>query len=148
MLLTVLQSLFKRDLDKLASEIDAYASEQQLWVVDGQIPNSGGTLCLHLIGNLNAFIGAELGNTGYIRQRELEFSLKNVPKADLLKQIKATQQMVAHTLGKIPEDTLDKEYPIVVFKEPMTTGYFLTHLATHLSYHLGQVNYHRRILGC
>ncbi len=144
--LAALRTLINRDLAKLKSEIGAYQSESNLWKVQNGIANSGGNLCLHLIGNLNTFIGAELGETGYIRQRELEFSLKDVPKTELLQQIEATMAMADHTLSVLDEADMDKEYPLPVFKENATTGYFLWHLATHLTYHLGQINYHRRLL--
>ncbi|NHF60722.1 DinB family protein [Flavobacteriaceae bacterium TP-CH-4] len=146
MVLNTLRKLFKRDLQKLATEITSYKSEGALWAIKGDILNSGGTLCLHLIGNLNAYIGAELGNTGYKRQREKEFSQRDVPKAELLREIGKTQKMVDHTLDCLDEGVLEEEYPLLVFREKMTTGYFLIHLATHLTYHLGQINYHRRLL--
>ncbi len=146
MSISTLRKLYKRDLNKLKSEVLAYTYEKNLWTTTDGISNCGGNLCLHLIGNLNAFIGAELGNSGYVRQRELEFSQKDVPKTTLISQIESTMLMVDNTLEKLSEEDLSNEYPIVVFKEPMTTGYFLMHLATHLTYHLGQVNYHRRLL--
>lgn len=146
MSLKTLEKLFKRDLEKLKLEISAYANEDTLWKTDKKITNCGGNLCLHLIGNLNAFIGAELGQTGYIRQRELEFSQKNVPKLELIAQIEGTIETIDSTLKSLPEEALALEYPLLVFKEKTTTGYFLTHLATHLTYHLGQINYHRRLL--
>ncbi len=146
MLIPILQQLFKRDLNKLKNEIGSYKNEDSLWRTDNEISNSGGNLCLHLTGNINAFIGTTLANTGYVRQRDLEFSLKDVPKADLIEQIAATQRMVEDALNQLSEKSLSEEYPIRVFKEKMTTGYFLTHLATHLTYHLGQINYHRRLL--
>ncbi len=141
-----LRMLFKKDLHKLKAEVDAYTNEDKLWATADGISNCGGNLCLHLVGNLNAFIGAELGKSGYIRRRELEFSQKNIPRATLISQIEETIAIVDSTLEKLSEADLLNEYPIAVFKEPMTTGYFLMHLATHLTYHLGQVNYHRRLL--
>lgn len=141
-----LRQLFKRDLHKLITEVESYSREEKLWLSSEGISNCGGNLCLHLMGNLNAFIGAELGNTGYVRQRELEFSQKDVPKASLILQIENTMLIVDSTLEKLSEEDLGKTYPRVIFKDPMTTGYFLMHLATHLAYHLGQVNYHRRLL--
>lgn len=146
MIIHTLRELYKRDLNKLKSEIEAYSTEDILWLTSEGISNCGGNLCLHLIGNLNAFIGAELGNSGYIRQRELEFSEKYVPKAALVEQIESTIKLVDSTLGKLTEEDLSKEYPLVILKEPMTTCFFLMHLTTHLAYHLGQVNYHRRLL--
>ena len=98
------------------------------------------------MGNLNAFIGAELGNSGYIRQRDLEFSLKNLPRTELIQQIKAANIKVKETLEDLKTEDLQREYPLKVFKTTMSTEFFLVHLTTHLAYHLGQINYHRRLL--
>lgn len=146
MLISILQSLFERDLLKLQSEIELYQDEKKLWYIKKNISNSAGNLCLHLIGNLNAFIGAELGKTGYVRNRELEFSLKDVPRRELVERIEAVRHVVKHSLSKITTNQLEDEYPLIVFKDRLSTGMFLTHLATHLNYHLGQINYHRRLL--
>lgn len=146
MLKQTLKKLFRRDLEKLKQEIDSYRDEKNLWIIERNISNSAGSLCLHLIGNINAFIGAELGKTGYIRHRELEFSSKDVPKSELLQNIDGTINVVENTLNALTDGQLAAEYPVAVFGEPMTTGYFLVHLATHLTYHLGQINYHRRLL--
>ncbi len=146
MLLETLIKLFKRDLIKLKGEIDLYKNENNLWLVHKDITNSAGNLCLHLVGNLNAFIGAELGHTGYIRQRNLEFSLKDVPRVELLKKVDDTIIMVENVLKKLTIKDLSKYFPIDVFKKKMTTEFFLVHLSTHLTYHLGQINYHRRLL--
>ncbi|MEY8758285.1 DinB family protein [Chryseobacterium tongliaoense] len=141
-----LKSLYSRDLNKLKTEIESYQKEENIWKTDQNIANSAGNLCLHLVGNLNAFIGAELGNTGYIRQRDLEFSLKDVPRTELIEKITNTLTMVDSTLNQLTSEDLEKEYPRVVFENKMSTGYFLIHLITHLDYHLGQINYHRRLL--
>lgn len=146
MLIAILQALFERDLLKLKTEIELYHDEKKLWYIEKSISNSAGNLCLHLIGNLNAFIGAELGKTGYVRNRELEFSLKDVPRKELLEKIEATKDVVRESLAAVTADQLVADYPLMVFKEKLSTGMFLTHLATHLSYHLGQINYHRRLL--
>ena len=138
--------LFKRDLTTLKEEIGLYKNEANLWSIDGAITNSAGNLCLHIIGNLNHFIGATLGETGYVRQRDLEFSQKNVARPVLIEQIDATSNMIENVLTKLTEIDLQEEYKHRVFKEPMTTEYFLSHLAMHLAYHLGQINYHRRLL--
>jgi len=146
MIIETLQKLFKRDLEKLKQEIGLYREERNLWVIDKGIANSAGNLCLHLAGNLNTYIGAEIGKTGYIRNRDLEFSQKNVPRQELIKMIENTITVVEDGLNNLNEDDLEKEYPLLVFKEKTSTGYFLIHLAVHLGYHLGQVNYHRRLL--
>lgn len=146
MIITSLKSIFKRDLEKLYSEIEQYKDEKKIWYTEKSIANSAGNLCLHLVGNLNAFIGAELGKTGYVRNRPLEFSLKDVPKTVLLQQVKETISAVDKSLDMTKEEQLNDNYPLEVFGYKMTTGYFLIHLSGHLSYHLGQVNYHRRLL--
>ena len=146
MLVDILKALFDRDLSKLSQEIEAYQTEQALWRIEPGISNSAGNLCLHLIGNLNTYIGAELGHSGYIRNRDLEFSARNVPRDGLLAGIAATRRVVANALTPLQDDQLATEYPLVVFEAPTSVGYMLMHLATHLTYHLGQVNYHRRLL--
>ena len=146
MLTETLKLLFERDLKKLRDEIEAYKTEKNIWQVEKNIKNSAGNLCLHLIGNLNWFIGAQLGATGYIRHRELEFSSTNIPKDDLLLKIDKTRSVLDNTLDKITESQLELEYPILVFDKKTTTYYFLIHLSTHLAYHLGQINYHRRLI--
>ena len=146
MLLETLIKLFKRDLNKLKTEIELFKDETNLWLINKDVTNCAGNLCLHLVGNLNAFIGAELGNTGYIRQRDLEFSLKDVPRTKLISQIYDTIIMVETVLSDLTEEDLEKNFPLDVFIEKMTTEFFLVHLSTHLAYHLGQINYHRRLL--
>jgi uncharacterized damage-inducible protein DinB len=146
MTLEILEALFVRDLERLKQEINLYEEETKLWVVADGITNSAGNLCLHLVGNLNTYIGAEIGKTGYIRHRELEFSLKNISRKELVEKIDATIVVVGEALRRLSEEDLIKEYPLLVFKEKTTTGYLLVHLAMHLAYHLGQINYHRRLL--
>lgn len=141
-----IQSLFTRDLNTLKTEIESYQDERNLWKTDKNISNSAGNLCLHLVGNLNNYIGAELGNSGYVRNRELEFSLKDVPRTELIQQIENTIETVHSSLEKLSAEDLQKKYPSEPLGYEMTTGYFLIHLFGHLSYHLGQINYHRRLL--
>ena len=146
MLIKTLQSLFTRDLNRLRVEIELYENEENIWRAEGNIANSAGSLCLHLIGNLNTYIGKEIGKTGYVRDRALEFSLKNVPRSELLDKIDDTIRVVNATLDKLDERALAIEYQVLVFEEKTSTEYLLVHLATHLAYHLGQVNYHRRLI--
>ncbi len=141
-----IEQLFIRDLAKLQKEIEDYDQDALMWkIVDG-IQNSGGNLCLHLAGNLKTYVGAILGGTGYIRNRDLEFSLKDVPKALLLQEIDAVTKIIKETIGKLDDDQLQEDYPTEVLGYPMTKFYFLMHLLAHLNYHLGQINYHRRIV--
>ena len=141
-----LNKVMQRNLQQLKKEMSAYANEKDLWSMAGEIPNSAGNLCLHLCGNLQHFIGTVLGNSGYIRQREAEFSTKDVPVDELLSLIDTTMDVVSKTLDNLDSEMLAKDYPEKVFTSPMTIEYFLIHLASHLGYHLGQINYHRRLL--
>jgi uncharacterized damage-inducible protein DinB len=146
MLTETLKSLFNRDLNKLKVEIESYQNESQIWAIDKNISNSAGNLCLHLIGNINNFIGTELGKTGYVRNRPLEFSLKDIPRSEIISKIDETILVVNTTLDSLSENDLKAMYPQIVFEKEMTTEFFLVHLATHLAYHLGQINYHHRLL--
>jgi len=146
MLTTILKTVCIRDLTILRNEISLYTDENNIWKTDKSISNSAGNLCLHLVGNLNTYIGAVLGNSGYIRNRDLEFSLKNVPRNELLSKIDKTIIVVENTLGQLQDTQLSTEYPVLVWEEKTSVAYLLIHLAAHLGYHLGQVNYHRRLL--
>lgn len=145
MITEILSQLYQRDLDKLKIEIGQYASDDELWVVSDGITNSGGNLALHIVGNLKHFIGAVLGNSGYVRDRDGEFSSKNVTRDELITAIDETADVVTSALAKLTTHELSAPYPIEVFGHPMTTEAFLIHLSTHLNYHLGQINYHRRL---
>ncbi|MBS1653327.1 MAG: DUF1572 family protein [Bacteroidetes bacterium] len=142
-----LTTLFTRDLNKLKQELSLYTAEEKIWIVKEGISNSAGNLSLHLAGNLKHFIGATLGNTGYIRNRELEFSTTFVERSVLLSSIDETIEIIKNTLTKISATQLQQDFPVNVFGNPMTTEQFLLHLFGHLNYHLGQVNYHRRLIG-
>lgn len=148
MQIETLQQIYARELSRLKDEVSLYPDEASLWKTGGEITNSGGNLALHLAGNLRHFFGAVLGGTGYVRKRDNEFSDKGISRADLLAEIDRTAADVQATLAKLTEEDLAKAYPIEVPGHPpsMTTAYFLVHLATHFSYHLGQINYHRRLL--
>jgi uncharacterized damage-inducible protein DinB len=139
-------TLFDRDIDRLYKEIAAYSSDDKLWELKGEILNTPGNLALHLCGNLNHFIGANLGNTGYVRDRDAEFATKDVSKADLLNMIEKAKLTVLTTLENLTDEQLGATYPLEPLGYPMTSNYFLIHLSGHLNYHLGQINYHRRLL--
>lgn len=141
-----LRDLYERDLDKVLNELKSYKKEENLWIVDGEITNSGGNLMLHICGNLRHFIGSMLGGSSYIRQRDDEFNLRDVKKSEIVDLIKQTKKAVLETLNELEEEKLDEIYPVNVFGKEMTTQFFLFHLYGHLNYHLGQINYHRRLL--
>ncbi len=145
-MLNSLTELFTRDLTKLKDEINAYSDESKLWVTAKEINNSAGNLCLHLTGNLKHFLGATLGNTGFVRDRDAEFTQKDIPRAELVKGIDEAIAAVKTTLASLDEQNLAKPYPIDFFKKQGSTAFYLLHFSSHLNYHLGQINYHRRLL--
>jgi uncharacterized damage-inducible protein DinB len=138
--------LFDRDIRRLYKEVESYSSEGLIWQKVEGISNSGGNLCLHLMGNLNEYIGRILGNNPYQRNRPLEFSATDIPKTELLTMVEATRENVVKTLENMDFEQLNEIYPENVLGYEMTVSYFLIHLNGHLNYHLGQINYHRRIL--
>ncbi|MCW3465656.1 DinB family protein [Chitinophaga nivalis] len=145
MLSSILINLFERDMSRLEEEIAAYETEAAIWRVPAGIHNSAGNLCLHLCGNLQHFVGAVLGKTDYVRNRELEFSAKNVPRQDMLTQIGTTRRILLTVIVGLTPEEMEKPYPEKVLSGDLTVGHFLVHLSTHLNYHLGQINYHRRL---
>lgn len=147
MLSATLATLFKRDINRVIDELSLYTNENDIWCVKSGISNSGGNLVLHLLGNLNTYIGKEIGKTGYIRNRDLEFSLKNVPRANLIEQLKMLLKVIDQSLANLSDEDMRKDYPIAVLNDTIsTTEFFLLHLLGHLNYHLGQINYHRRLI--
>jgi uncharacterized damage-inducible protein DinB len=146
MLKESLREIFERDLNKLKEEISLYKDENSLWIVKKEISNSAGNLILHLMGNLNHFIGAALGETGYVRNRENEFTTKNVSAKVLINYIENTVEIVKHTLENLSSEDLDKDFPQQKHSKIVKTDFMLLHLISHFNYHLGQINYHRRLI--
>jgi uncharacterized damage-inducible protein DinB len=145
-MIETLKTIFNRDLNRLKSEIELYNNENDVWKINNGITNSAGNLCLHLVGNLNTYIGNVFFKTDYLRNRELEFSLKNIPKSELIQKIEETITVVNDSLDMISEEELKTDFPLLVLEEKMSTEFMLIHFTTHLAYHLGQINYHRRLL--
>ena len=145
-LVTSLLTVLVRDLKKLEAEILLYPSEESIWKIEKDIKNPAGTLCLHLCGNLQHYIGSVLGKTAYKRNRDNEFASRNVPRESLLTEITQSINAIEATLPLLTEEQLLSTYPVKVFDNPTSTLFFLVHLSAHLSYHLSQVNYHRRLV--
>lgn len=138
--------LYERDLSKLSDEINLFKKEKDIWKTKGDIKNSAGNLALHLLGNLNHFIGRTLGHTDYIRKREEEFSLKDVPREKLISDINQLKEIIKNTLPKISDEQMKGEFPMKIGDQVFTTETLLIFLLAHFNYHLGQVNYLRRML--
>lgn len=136
----------KRELKTLKAELLAYEKESDIWIERDGISNSAGTLVLHICGNLRHFVGAILGNTGYVRKREAEFAGQDVPRQELLSTIDETILSVVDTLHRLTDEDLQAAPVFVVGTASPAAPDFLTHLVSHLSFHLGQVNYHRRLI--
>jgi hypothetical protein len=137
---------FLRDLNKLKEEILLYKNENDLWKVESEIQNSAGTLALHLIGNLKHFIGAQIGFTGYVRNRDREFSDRNISREKLVFEVEEAISIVKTVLPTIKDEDFSKEFPLEMYGAKRNTGYIILSLSTHFCYHLGQINYHRRLL--
>jgi len=137
---------FERDLDKLIEEINLYKNENDIWKTKEGINNSAGNLVLHLLGNLNHFIGKTLGNRDYIRKRDEEFSLKNIPREKLIADINSLKETIKNTLPKLSHEDLKKDFPLKIRDESFSTENMLIYLLAHLNYHLGQINYLRRMM--
>ena len=146
MKLEELNLLFQRDLTKLEQELLSYSSEHSIWLVDHQIANSSGNLALHLIGNLRHFVGLDLGGFPYERNREREFGAKGEPREGILQELQEVKRIVEMSLLNFPEERLSDTSLHDFFGYPMSIGYFLIHLYGHFNYHLGQINYHRRMI--
>lgn len=144
MLNETLINIYERDLNKVIEEIKQYQSEEDLWKIGDGITNSGGNLALHLIGNINHFFGTNLGNTGFKRERDLEFSNKNVSREEIISNLKESVEVLKETMKNLSDEDFHNDYPEELFGETHKTIAIILHLLTHLNYHLGQINYHRR----
>jgi hypothetical protein len=147
MLKEVLLAIYEREIEKVKREVELYRDDELMWVVREEIPNSAGNLTLHLVGNLNHFFGAVLDKNDYLRDRPSEFSRSNVPRAELIEQLEAAKAVVRTALGNLSADALAGNYPEEFNGETVKTDFMLVSLLAHLSYHLGQINYHRRLIG-
>ena len=137
-------TILVRDLKGLKRELEAFHDERHIWRTAPGITNSAGTLTLHLAGNLRHFVGAQLGRDGYVRDRDAEFARRDVSRADLLREVDAAIAAIEKTVPSLSDQDLARPFPIPVGGVTVGTGDFLMHLATHLAYHLGQLDYLRR----
>lgn len=141
-----LRALYHRELDQLSKEISQYPNEASIWLVAPGIANSAGNLTLHIVGNLNAFLGVPLAKTDYVRDREFEFNGKDVPRDQLVTMIKSLKDVLNRGFDSLKSEDLSKVFPIKIWPEEKTMEFALLRLLSHASYHLGQVNYHRRLV--
>jgi len=143
---STLAAVICRELRTLERELNAYQTEEQVWLLPAGLPNCGGTLVLHAAGNLQYFVGAVLGGSSYVRDRDAEFQRRGVPRAGLIGELHRAERAVQETLGRLDQARLGEPYPVPVADRRLNTAEFLTHLAVHLAYHAGQIDFHRRIV--
>jgi len=146
MLNNILANFYERDIRKLIEEVNLFKNEEDLWRITGSVKNSCGNLVLHVIGGMNYLIGTTLAHTKYVRNREQEFIQKNVKRTELISQLEALIIIINQTLNALTTEQMEAEYPIFFDKPKTSVTYVLVQLLAHLNYHLGQVNYLRRIL--
>lgn len=144
MLPAVLETLILRELRAVRRELEAYPDDASLWRAIPGVPNTAGTLALHVAGNLRHFVGAVLGKDGYVRDREAEFARRDVPRGELLAGIDAAIASVERALRALPDGAFSAPYPEPIATRTVSTAVFAVHLASHLAYHLGQIDTHRR----
>lgn len=140
-----LRVVMVRDLRALAREVSAYPDDASPWKELPGVSNAGGTLALHLAGNVRHFIGTVLGGTRFVRDRDAEFSRRGVSRAELVREVEAAIADADRVLATLSPERLAAEYPLEVGGRRLGTARFLSHLSAHLAYHLGQIDYHRRI---
>jgi uncharacterized damage-inducible protein DinB len=138
--------ILDRDLGALRRELEAYPDERQIWQEVPGLPNTAGTLALHLAGNLQHYLGARWAGTGYVRDRDAEFARRGVSRAELVAEVELARAAVASALARVPADAMAEDYPELIAQARIRTGDYLLHLCTHFTYHLGQLDAHRRIV--
>jgi hypothetical protein len=141
-----LNQLLQRDLSKLIEELKAYSDERNLWHVDQGINNSAGNLTLHLIGNVKQFFGLDLAGIAFERDRDSEFVPSMLSREELLQELDELKKLIDQALVPMDPKKLGDQSKHSFLGHSMTVGYFLIHLYGHFNYHLGQINYHRRLL--
>ncbi|HEX4963189.1 MAG TPA: DinB family protein [Thermoanaerobaculia bacterium] len=145
-LISDLRRIVLRDIDTVRREIELYPDDESVWREVPGLPNAGGTLVLHLAGNLRHYFGAVLGRSGYVRDRPAEFATRGVPRQELVALIAAAHAEVGEALSHLDPALLDEPFPEPVRGVTFPSGLFFLHMAVHLTYHLGQLDYHRRMV--
>jgi uncharacterized damage-inducible protein DinB len=141
-----LAPLFRRDLARLSQQVEAFPNDEALWQTLPGVTNAAGNLALHIEGNLREYIGRQLGKLPYKRNRELEFSTKGMSRRELGTRIAELRRSIPEVIEHLSSEQLDTEYPGVVLEIATSTRQLLIHLHGHLNWHLGQIDYLRRVL--
>jgi hypothetical protein len=142
----VVAAVLARDLETFAREVELMPDDQSLWATLPGVTNSCGNLAAHCAGNLQHFVGAILGSTGFVRDRPAEFGQRSGSRVELAAELRKTRDVMRDVLPGMTDDVLDQEYPEAVGGARLSTRAMLLHLATHLGFHLGQADYLRRAM--
>ena len=146
MLNNLLATFYERDIRKLIEEVNLFSNEDNLWRTHGSVKNTSGNLVLHITGGLNYLVGTQLAQTGYVRNRDQEFTSKGVKKEYLIAGLEELIPMINKTLNAFTQEDMEAEYPLIFDDMKVSNSYVLLQLLLHLNYHLGQINYLRRML--
>jgi uncharacterized damage-inducible protein DinB len=138
--------LLVRELFAFQREIELFPDDDLLWKTPPGVTNSVGNLATHVCGNLQHFVGRVLGKTGYVRNRDFEFSRQSGSRADLIRELQAAIEVIQNVLPAVDEEVMSRDYPEPVGGHRINTRLFLLHLSAHLAHHLGQAGYLRRTL--
>ncbi len=141
-----LADLFRRDIARLGQQVNGFPDDSTLWAILPGTTNSAGNLALHVEGNLREYIGRQLGGVPYERRRPLEFSSTGLTRGELAGRVTALQTLIPEIVLGLTEQVLDAPFPEEVLGIPLSTRQFVIHLLGHLNYHLGQIDYLRRIV--
>lgn len=146
MISTELAALYARDLTRLLQELRAFPDTASLWQTAPGVSNAAGTLALHLEGNLREFIGRQMGQIAFVRDRPLEFSARGVEQAELIARIESVHALIPRVIGSLSDAQLAATHSELYNNTQVNTLWFLVHLDGHLNYHLGQIDYLRRFV--
>jgi len=122
-------------------ELAASLGEDQFWQKPFAFGNSFGHLVLHLTGNLNYYIGAQIAQTGYVRERPREFNDPNPPsKEEALKRFDDAVAMVVRAIRAQSSEDWAKDYSAVGTKAPNRLA-MIMQCDGHMQHHIGQMIY-------
>lgn len=144
-LTTTISAGLAKHYEELGGKVHQWAeplSEEQFWAKPYGYGNSFGHLVLHLTGNLNYYIGAQIAETGYVRDRPREFADPNPPtKAEALERFDAAVAMVVRTLHTQIADDWARDYSAVGDANVGNRFNIFLRCASHLYHHIGQMIY-------
>lgn len=141
-----LSNLFEKGFEGLKHEIALYRKEEDLWITCCNVNNSAGNLAIHICGSINHFVNHGIGNTPYKRDRNVEFSQKDLSQKQILQTIEKTKANTLKTIKNINPKKLEENFPLESPFGEISSSAAIVILLGHLQYHLGQISYHRRLL--